>query len=194
MSDKPLLGRCKDCDFALFATDAQVTPADSFREMRPGVPYLFDGTHFAKCFNGHRVFVLNRIQGTYSKVHKCDSRCLNARGHTCTCSCGGMNHGRGFAITLQIDASREPQFVGEVGRFITGYVTVVGLRSIRANADTTLVTFATDKGDILKWFAPSYLVTFDQGDRFKIRARVKSHDDNQYGKATMITYVERIEE
>jgi hypothetical protein len=27
--------------------------------------------------------------------HKCDSRCLNAKGGNCECSCGGANHGAG---------------------------------------------------------------------------------------------------
>lgn len=26
-------------------------------------------------------------------MHKCDARCMNARGHNCECSCGGANHG-----------------------------------------------------------------------------------------------------
>lgn len=26
-------------------------------------------------------------------LHKCDSRCMNAKGHSCECSCGGKNHG-----------------------------------------------------------------------------------------------------
>jgi hypothetical protein len=25
--------------------------------------------------------------------HKCDARCLNAKGFKCECSCGGKNHG-----------------------------------------------------------------------------------------------------
>ncbi len=29
------------------------------------------------------------------KNHKCDDRCLNARGRNCECSCGGKNHGAG---------------------------------------------------------------------------------------------------
>lgn len=31
--------------------------------------------------------------------HECDARCMNASGRTmnCECSCGGKNHGRGFA-------------------------------------------------------------------------------------------------
>ena len=27
--------------------------------------------------------------------HKCDARCLNARGFKCECECGGKNHGAG---------------------------------------------------------------------------------------------------
>lgn len=27
--------------------------------------------------------------------HKCDARCLNAKGGNCECSCGGANHGKG---------------------------------------------------------------------------------------------------
>ena len=28
-------------------------------------------------------------------LHKCDGRCLHAKGRTCECSCGGRNHGAG---------------------------------------------------------------------------------------------------
>ena len=31
-------------------------------------------------------------------LHKCDARCLNARGRSCECSCGGKNHGAGGFI------------------------------------------------------------------------------------------------
>lgn len=27
--------------------------------------------------------------------HKCDARCLHAKGRNCECSCGGKNHGAG---------------------------------------------------------------------------------------------------
>lgn len=30
------------------------------------------------------------------KLHVCDARCMNAKGHNCECSCGGANHGKGF--------------------------------------------------------------------------------------------------
>jgi hypothetical protein len=28
-------------------------------------------------------------------LHKCDARCLNAKGRNCECACGGRNHGAG---------------------------------------------------------------------------------------------------
>lgn len=29
-------------------------------------------------------------------LHKCDARCMHAKGRTCECSCGGKNHGLGI--------------------------------------------------------------------------------------------------
>lgn len=34
--------------------------------------------------------------GSNPSLHKCDARCMNAKGHNCECSCGGANHGKGF--------------------------------------------------------------------------------------------------
>ncbi len=28
-------------------------------------------------------------------LHRCDARCQHAKGHSCECSCGGKNHGKG---------------------------------------------------------------------------------------------------
>jgi hypothetical protein len=36
--------------------------------------------------------VFYKIDGS---KHKCDARCLNAKGHNCECACGGSNHGAG---------------------------------------------------------------------------------------------------
>lgn len=27
--------------------------------------------------------------------HRCDARCINAKGHNCECACGGKHHGKG---------------------------------------------------------------------------------------------------
>jgi hypothetical protein len=110
-TDQPLLGRCKECDFALFATRDQVINVDDFRGIKNvGLPHRVGNNGlFARCPNRHKVFVLKQIKGTYSKDHKCDARCLEAKGHKCTCSCGGLNHGRGYAVET-VEAA--PQIVG----------------------------------------------------------------------------------
>lgn len=41
-----------------------------------------------------------RVKGTYSADVPCDARCTNAKGHLCTCSCGGANHGAGVSVPL----------------------------------------------------------------------------------------------
>ena len=43
----------------------------------------------------HENWPLNfrEVKGTLKPEIKCDSRCTNARGHNCDCSCGGENHG-----------------------------------------------------------------------------------------------------
>lgn len=107
---QPLLGRCKECDYALFvAPETPTVDADGFKDVRgDGRAYRVGNEgFFSRCPNRHKVFVLKRIKGTYSPDHKCDSRCLNAKGHECTCSCGGANHGRGFAAQV-VEASAEP--------------------------------------------------------------------------------------
>lgn len=105
--DKPYLGRCKDCDYALFASPDQIKNANDASDVKAGAgPFrLSPYGVMAKCPSRHKFFTLRQIKGTYSKDHKCDSRCLNAKGHNCTCSCGGLNHGRGYAVEHVHDAS-----------------------------------------------------------------------------------------
>lgn len=105
MNDKPYLGRCKEkgCDYALFASPDQIKTAEGLNDVKAGTGPYCCGNYgvFARCSNRHKVFSLKQIKGTYGKDHKCDSRCLNAKGHDCTCSCGGLNHGRGHAVETQ---------------------------------------------------------------------------------------------
>jgi hypothetical protein len=61
-----------------------------------GSPYTsakhFTGLNVA----GFRVAVERAIERKASPSnHKCDARCLNARGFKCECECGGKNHGAG---------------------------------------------------------------------------------------------------
>lgn len=99
MTETPLLGRCREegCNHVLFLADrALIQEADSFKDVKAGnVVYRCQNAWWSRCPNRHKVFPLKAVKGTYSPDHKCDARCLNAKGHDCTCSCGGMNHGRG---------------------------------------------------------------------------------------------------
>lgn len=47
------------------------------------------------------------INGSYSETHICDSRCMNAIGPNCECSCGGANHGRGYHVELKFDLPKQ---------------------------------------------------------------------------------------
>lgn len=38
------------------------------------------------------------INATHSAARRCDDRCMYAKGPDCVCSCGGKNHGRGYAL------------------------------------------------------------------------------------------------
>lgn len=35
------------------------------------------------------------------KTGRCDAKCYNAKGHHCTCICGGINHGKGLKHAIQ---------------------------------------------------------------------------------------------
>jgi hypothetical protein len=64
---------------------------DSFSKLigfAADVPYKFDGTGSQPV---DRVIYFKKNPS----LHKCDARCLNAKGHNCECSCGGKNHGAG---------------------------------------------------------------------------------------------------
>lgn len=108
----PRLGRCKEkgCKHALFVSDeALIVNVDGFNEVKgDGRAYRVGNNGvFARCPDRHKFFPLKQIKGTYSKDHKCDARCMNAKGHECTCSCGGANHGRGYATEV-VEASATP--------------------------------------------------------------------------------------
>ena len=50
------------------------------------------------CTCGRRHIAERRIfRPAKSKHHKCNAICLNAKGGTCSCECGGANHGKGVA-------------------------------------------------------------------------------------------------
>jgi hypothetical protein len=189
----PLLGRCKDCDYALFTAANDVRQADNAQAGGPAVN-IGNGQIMGRCTNGHRWFPLKAVKGTYSKDHKCDSRCLNAKGHDCTCSCGGANHGRGHAVTVVVASEQvESNHLGEIGRFIQGTATLTSAAWVYEGA-TRLYVFTTAKGDTIKWFVPkTYAPELEQGTEYTFRAKVKAHaDDHRFGLSTIVTYWEQV--
>lgn len=211
---KPLLGRCKECDYVLFATPEDVRPAESFADVKiSGMAYRTQSGVFARCNQRHRVFLLKPIKGTYSEEHKCDSRCLTAKGWKCTCSCGGANHGRGHAVTAHkaADASsvallkappKPPKrFLGEPDKFIKGTARVSRATDCAGSRPTRLYTLLSqDESAVIKWFAPANTPEFRQhgelevGETVTFRAKVERHEDHPtYGKATIVTDLKEIE-
>lgn len=39
-------------------------------------------------------WTFSKIRAAVSPTIVCDHRCTSSKGHSCTCSCGGQNHGR----------------------------------------------------------------------------------------------------
>lgn len=186
MTASPYLGRCKDCDYALFTAAEDVREADNAVAGGPAVN-IGNGQVMGRCPSRHRWFSLKRIEGTFSEAHNCDSRCLEAKGWKCTCSCGGMNHGRGHAATIVAEAPSAAPKAERVDTLVqeTHYVPVpptgpqevptstpvgrhlgeVGKHIVgdvevigrfMLKTDAVLYIFKTQTGDIIKWFCPDY--------------------------------------
>jgi hypothetical protein len=61
------------------------------------------GTHHgpdappAACHQCQRTTPGRIIRGTFSAAHRCDARCIYAKGPDCECACAGANHGAGHS-------------------------------------------------------------------------------------------------
>jgi hypothetical protein len=205
---KPFLGRCKSCDYAVFAAEEDLPPVIAPRDVLPGGAYKLGVNVVGRCPDGHKMFRLQQIEGTYSEDFKCDSRCLNAKGRKCTCSCGGMNHGRGHAVKavpVKVNASvayepperpapREPedfrdtrQYLGQTAEKIYFDGKLVDRREVN---DTILFIFMTEvrtpiTGELLgeakiEWWKPDWLDDpgYEVGEVYKLKAKVKRHNDD----------------
>lgn len=51
----------------------------------------------SKQYNGQQQWSFRAVIGRIKENHKCDARCLNSKGHSCECACGGKNHGAGHS-------------------------------------------------------------------------------------------------
>lgn len=56
-------------------------------------------------YMGH--VVKERIYQT-NYVCPCDARCTNAAGPSCSCNCGGKNHGSGLVVAVEVDSGGIP--------------------------------------------------------------------------------------
>jgi hypothetical protein len=209
------LGKCREdgCDYVIFATGEDVQNADTWRDVTKGTGVYRVGNNgcFARCTSGHKFFPCKVVKGTFSEAHKCDSRCLNAKGWDCTCSCGGANHGRGHVATItqavDIQSPTTDQFynemreartsalkhLGTVGDTIRGEVGVQSVKSL-ANGSVLYLFRTTANGDKIKWFVPGYDDPgFTVGSTLTIRAKVKSHTEFNGVPETVVTYVEEVE-
>jgi hypothetical protein len=157
------------------------------------------GDKWVTCPGCSKRAVLKLVEGTYNPDHKCDVRCTSAKGHVCSCSCGGANHGADWGIqevTIVTGGHKAPVnggHLGEVGKHITGMVTV---RAILKRSPKWLVTLVTDSNDVIKWWVPEAYAPEDwaEGERFKLRAKVIRHEDHEkFGKSTVVIYAERQE-
>jgi hypothetical protein len=102
---KRIIFRCKlkACKH-VWAHDYQVIRKNSSSSRYHEVVYFFrdaDGKritssddYYTGCPNCHTKHIDgNVVKGTYSESHKCDARCMNAKGQDCECSCAGASHG-----------------------------------------------------------------------------------------------------
>jgi hypothetical protein len=46
-----------------------------------------------------RLYQINQIRGRTKPAVVCAAKCMESKGHTCECSCGGKNHGASYAAT-----------------------------------------------------------------------------------------------
>src|SRR5271166_799401 len=241
------LGRCS-CGFALRTEEGSAQQVERYRDMStPAIPYRMGAQHYVRCPEGHKPFKLYRVEGEFSEAFECDARCENAKGHTCKCSCGGMNHGKAYAISpteihyvenpdaavamaaYKQAVAQDPTVFGgrdideediaAEGRMLEAQEAVVRrgptgedllgvvgdklyaegkVTFVKDINDATMYLFRATEGDTgkigtVKWFAPSFVnERYEKGQVIQFRAKVKAHDDNQYGKATVVTYLEEM--
>lgn len=59
---------------------------------------LYNGQAVVPCRGCSKPRYALEVLGTFDGSKFCDPRCMNATGHSCTCSCGGLNHGGGHDV------------------------------------------------------------------------------------------------
>lgn len=108
MEKTPTILRCKVCgatarvDVGPDSNGFDVAPAALARMAAVGGSPVFGA--MASLDNlfccGRRVSRVS-VRGVFRPSHKCDARCLNSKGGTCECACGGKNHGAGYSAEVR---------------------------------------------------------------------------------------------
>jgi len=86
----PAIARCKRCKSALRVTVNTWRSHAGYGRMQTNYEYPV-----LACACGTKNLPMITPIVARTSEHKCDSRCTNAVGPNCDCSCGGKNHGSG---------------------------------------------------------------------------------------------------
>lgn len=81
---------------------------------------------------------------------RCDAKCYTAREPECTCICGGLNHGAGFATARENTQERSQEWVDglreELGPEISGALGVQAVLGPEAQPDLFSSLLEVDHG------------------------------------------------
>lgn len=72
-------------------------------------PYRIVATQRIECPNcskpsWKRIITANAVKGYYNPDHECGDECLNATTASCSCGCGGANHGGKYLVSQRVTA------------------------------------------------------------------------------------------
>ncbi len=83
------IGRCKvkGCKFAKQVINTEIIDGWNIKKNYPQA---------IECPEHKRPVYFEPVNYKHKEGHKCDARCMNARGPNCECSCGGENHGSSY--------------------------------------------------------------------------------------------------
>jgi len=71
----------------------QIAPGAWIQSHGGGNPTIYGGDPLGICADCNRLMACGKLKGIFNPEIKCGGQCKSARGHTCECSCGGLNHG-----------------------------------------------------------------------------------------------------
>lgn len=76
-------------------TNGELIPAFAWLQAwGGGKPPVYAGdTKNGLCQSCGKLMSSGKLKGSFNSEVACNAKCINARGHSCECSCGGENHG-----------------------------------------------------------------------------------------------------